>query len=482
MKKHLLILIFLIITSLFSSAQITFQKTYGGTFGYAFYSVKQTTDSGYIFAGLTTVWGAGNVDGFLIKTNAYGDTLWTKTYGGFDNEEIRSVEQTSDGGYIAAGITSSFGGGSVDVCLIKTNASGNLLWTKTFGGTGFDFGFSVQQTFDGGYIVSGSTLGPLGDDIYLIKTDSNGDSLWTRLFGGPSSARGNSVKQTSDSGYVVVGFTLVGTSSDVYMIKTNSTGNVIWSKTYGGAGLDEGMSVQQTTDGGYVIAGYTASFGAGSDDFYLIKTNANGDALWTKTYGGVNLDKAFSVQQTNDGGYIISGNYLIKTDAIGDTLWTRVFLGLNGLHTCARQCFDGGYIISFTSGTQIYLIKTDANGNSGCNQTSSQTIITTPATQVNNPTTIISSNSNIATSPITLVGSGGGAITTLCSSVSINEITKNNSFLVYPNPANDIITINSTNNFPATEIILFDASGRAVVEKKLNKEASFSVKELNAGI
>jgi len=367
-----------------SQAQQRWERTFGGAVQDYGYDVRQTSDGGYVVAGMTNSFGAGSYDVYLIKTNASGDTLWTRTYGGADYDYALSIQLSSDTGYIISGGTYSFGGGGDDVYLLKTNASGDTLWTRTYGGASHDYGSSVRQTSDGGYIIAGTTFsyGSGSGDVYLLKTNATGDTLWTRTYGGTNEENGISVQQTSDSGYVIAGFTCsFGAGSyDAYLIKTNASGDTLWTKTYGGTGLDVGYSVQQTTDGGFIIAGSTNSFGNG-DQVYLIKTNASGDTLWTKTYGGTSLDYGQSVQQTSGGGYIIAGatwssgdssqTYLIKTNASGDTLWTRTYGGANpDLARSVYQTSDGGYIVagqtrSFGDSDQVYLIKTDANGSSG---------------------------------------------------------------------------------------------------------------------
>jgi len=357
-------------------------RTFGGPRADHGYSVQQTADNGYIIAGETHSYGAGESDVWLIKTDANGDTLWTRTFGGPDEDKAYSVQQTADNGYIIAGETHSYGAGESDVWLIKTDANGDTLWTKTIGGPHYDDGYSVQQTTDGGYIIAGGTykFSPLGNwDVYLIKTDASGNTLWTKTFGGTEGDYGYSVQQTTDGGYIIAGYTesySVG-ESDVWLIKTDASGNTLWTKTFGGTEKDYGRSVQQTADGGYIIAGYTESYGAGGYDVWLIKTEANGNTLWTKTFGGTDEDKAYSVQQTADGGYIIAGYtasygagrydvYLIKTGADGDTLWTRTFGGTNWDDGYSvQQTADGGYIIagdthSYGAGWyDVYLIKTE---------------------------------------------------------------------------------------------------------------------------
>jgi hypothetical protein len=379
------LLTFLFVLPAFS--QQRWERTYGGTTTDEGFSGQQTTDWGYIVAGWTTSFGNGG-QVYLIKTNANGDTLWTRTYGGTNLETGLSVQQTSDGGYVVAGRTDSYGNGP-QVYLIKTNSFGDTIWTRIYGGSGAEYVYSIQQTTDGGYIVAGFTnsFGAGYDDFYLIKTDALGDTLWTRTYGGTNYDWGYSVRQTLDGGYIVTGYTgsFGAGSDDVWLIKTNASGDTLWSRTYGGAGYDAGNAVQQTSDTGYIVAGYTGSFGNGYQ-VYLIKTNSFGDTLWTRTYGGAGYDAGQFVQQTLDGGYIVAGYtnsfgngwqvYLIKTNASGDTLWTRTYGGTAGDEEgySVQQTTDGGYIVagyttSFGNSYQVYLIKTDANGSSGVEET-----------------------------------------------------------------------------------------------------------------
>jgi hypothetical protein len=344
-------------------------------------SIKNTKDGGYIIVGgKNTQLYSGGSDLWLIKTDDLGDTLWTKTYSNCISGGANSVQQTSDDGYIVTGTIWSVVGGDVDVYLIKTDSLGDTLWTKTFGGVEGDGGMSVQQTSDDGYIVTGLTgsFGAGNGDVWLIKTDALGDTLWTKTFGGVDLDIGRSVQQTSDNGYIIAGDTesFGAGNRDVWLIKTDALGDTLWSKTFGGVDLDIGKSVQQTSDDGYIITGVTGSFGAGHWDIWLIKTDALGDTLWTRTFGGVQSDEGNSVQQTSDAGYIVAGYtasfgagtadvWLIKTDSLGNTLWTKTFGGVEwdrGLSV--YQTSDDGYIVtgdteSFGSGNcDVWLLKT----------------------------------------------------------------------------------------------------------------------------
>jgi predicted secreted protein len=351
--------------------EVEWSKTFGGSGQDEGNSVLQTDDGGYIIAGNTMSYGAGTSDVWLIKTDSNGNMLWNKTFGGRAGEYGVSIQKTNDGGYIIVGGTMSYGAGSRDVYLIKTDSSGKMLWSKAFGGTDYDEGFSVQQTSDDGYIIAGITdsYGTGSRDVWLIKTDSSGNKQWDRTFGGSRIDYGSSVQQTSDGGYIITGWTFSygAGSHDVYLIKTDSNGNMKWSKTFGGSGQDEGNSVQQTSDGGYIIVGTIWSSKTQSNDVWLIKTDSNGNMLWNKTFGRSGGDEGFSIQQTTDGGYIITGvidtgyAYVVKTDSNGNMEWDKTLGG--GCGSSVQQTSDGGYIIvgstaySSSRGTDVWLIK-----------------------------------------------------------------------------------------------------------------------------
>ena len=330
-------------------------KTFGGGYKDEAYSVQQTSDGGYIFAGKYT--SSDNRIGvaWLLKTDANGNELWNQTFkkgkvttsvqqtpygesiiSSGAGTYARSVQQTPDGGYILLG-----GGtydGSTKILLIKTDALGTLIWEKIFEDGDVSRGGAVQLTSDGGYIIANRFRGMENDDAWLIKTNAQGNEQWNRTFGEPYFDGATSVQPTLDGGYVVAGETQhfgSGGAMDSWLIKTDSQGNEQWNRTFGGPHNDRATSVQPTLDGGYIIVG---------EGIDLIKTDANGIEQWNKSLGSL----ASSIQRTSDGGYVITGisiahenKNLIKVDSNGNEQWSMT---LGAIHS-VQQTSDGGYIL-----------------------------------------------------------------------------------------------------------------------------------------
>ncbi len=303
------------------------------------------------------------------------NVVWTETYGGAMRDKGYSVQQTRDGGFIVAGETCSFSAGQTDVYLVKTDPLGNEQWHKHFGTPNYDGGYSVQQTSDDGYIITG-----IYDyaDIYLIKTYPSGEIQWWKSIGTSYLDRGNCVQQTIDGGYIIVGITYgYNNPGDVYLVKTNSQGDVQWTRHYGTNWCDCGNYVQQTSDGGYIITGTVLNQNNNnSDDVWLIKTDAYGHMQWEKRFGGTVNDVGYCVQQTiPDGGYIINAflhhtegdfMWLIKTDDVGNLQWdkklrptpTSIAKGYS-----VKQTEDLGYVAVGDADLDVYVVKTDRDGN-----------------------------------------------------------------------------------------------------------------------
>jgi hypothetical protein len=354
--------------------------TYGAANDDGSYSVQQTSDGGYVIAGYTDIPGDGGYGVYLVRTDSLGDTIWTSVIGGDLGDYGRSVQQTQDGGFIVVGYTNSFGG-MLDAYMIKTDSDGEVIWTRIYGGNYYDAAYCVDQTSDGGYIFAGYTysFGISMADVWLVKTDSLGYEEWSQTFGREWNDKGWSVQSTSDGGYILCGDVGKPDGSQMWVIKTDSLGNSLWMEVYCQEGDSHGSSVEEASDSCYIITGYTYNPGSSSIDMCLLKVNALGDTIWTRMYGGNNTDRGFSVQETMDGGFIIGGItwsygngyqdiYLVKTDGQGDTLWTRVYGG-TGYEAAysVQQTQDRGYVVTgYTEsigagGNDVWLLKLEPN-------------------------------------------------------------------------------------------------------------------------
>jgi len=314
-------------------------RTYGCALDDRGMSVQVTSDGGFIIGGYTFIAGGGGFNFYLLKTDENGDTVWSGLYGGSSADFASSVQQTSDGGYVLAGYSYSFGGLRPDVYIIKTDSLGIVQWDKVYGGAEDDAGCDITQTHDGGYIITGytSSFGTGLEDLWLLKTDPSGDTIWAKTYGTMFIDGGAAVLQTVDSGYVITGYNGSGAVSSLWILKTDSNGDMVWSKIYSPGNHSGGTSIHETIDGGFIVAGTTFA-GAGESDFWLLKIDSQGDTLWTRTYGGPYADDALSVKQTCEGGYIVVGRtwsfgagleelYIVRTDSVGDVLWAETFGG-----------------------------------------------------------------------------------------------------------------------------------------------------------
>jgi predicted secreted protein len=317
-----------------ASGTMQWNKTYGGTGYDRANALVRTTDGGYALAGETASFGAGGADVWVVKTDSNGNMQWNKTYGGTGEDVATVLVQTADGGYALGGNTVSFGtGGSWDFWLVKTDAAGTMQWNKTYGGTDFEWAYAFVQTNDGGYALAGHTGWDPLVDFWLVKTDAYGNQQWNKTYGGTNHDAATALVQTFDGGYALAGYTSSWSAGDYdfWLVKTDSSGNAQWNKTYGGTGADWASVLVQTADGGYALAGGTQSFSVGSTDFWLIKTDASGTMQWNKTYGGTGEDSPAALVWNSDDGYAIAGStfsfgaggydfWLVKTDAAGNAV------------------------------------------------------------------------------------------------------------------------------------------------------------------
>jgi len=284
---------------------------------------------------------------------------WAKTYGGGQWDRAFSIRETYDGGIIIAGYTRSFGAGYDDFWILKLKTNGKIEWQHTYGGSNQDWAFSIQQTLDEGYIVAGSTYsyGEGERDFWILKLDSTGIIEWQNTYGKEGSERALCVQQTIDGGYIVAGDTnsFGSKSVDFLVLKLDSAGDIEWQRRYGESENEYAYSIQQTDDGGYVVAGFTYSISSGAQKVWVLKLNFLGDIEWQHKYGSGRAD---SIQKTNDGGYIVAGySYLysagwidflvLKLDSKGDIEWQHVYGGNDkDWARSIQQTIDGGYIVA----------------------------------------------------------------------------------------------------------------------------------------
>lgn len=345
------------------TAQATFTQTYGGNGQDRTRSVVQTQDGGFALAGFSESFGAGDRNFLLVKTDEQGNEQFIRTYGGSSSDSAQKFVQTQDGGYALAGHSRSFGAGGKDFWLVKTDAQGNIQFSQTYGGSGNDEARAVAQTRDGGYALVGWTtsFGPGSyPNGWLVKTDAQGNEQFTRTYGGDDRDVARSIEQTRDGGYAFVGRTRSSGAGhdDFWLVKTDRQGNVQFTQTYGGSGRDVAASVVQTQDGGYAIAGPSRSFGSEFFNFWLVKTDAQGKTQFTRAYGGAHRDSAQSIVQTREGGYALAGAtrsygdggndfWLVKTDRQGNAQLTQTYGGSENEGAGSLvQARDGGYALT----------------------------------------------------------------------------------------------------------------------------------------
>jgi uncharacterized delta-60 repeat protein len=364
MKKFILALMFLLVSTSFLSLNAQWAITYGGSGNDEANFIQQTSDGGYIVVGETSSFGAGGGDIWVLKLSSMGEIAWQKTYEGTSEDHARSIQQTNDGGYIVVGRTYSFGAGMDDIWILKLTSSGETEWQKTYGGAGSDSASSIQQTNDGGYVVAGSTLsfGAEGEDILILKLSSDGDIEWQKTYGGSKGDSASSIQQRDDGGYIVAGMIQFSSNDPVFWIlELSSVGDIEWQKAYGRSEDEQANSFLQTSDGGYIVAGRTKPFGFFVSDVWILKLSSDGDIEWQKTYGASGNDEAYSIQQTNDGGYIVAGLtdafvslgdevsdvWILKLFSDGDIEWQKTYGGSgNDEAHSIQQTSDGGYIVA----------------------------------------------------------------------------------------------------------------------------------------
>lgn len=449
---------------------IQWQKSMGGSNPDDAKSIRPTNDGGYIVVGNSSstdgdVTGnhSGNqpymTDFWIVKLNSSGIIQWQKALGGSSIEEANSVQQTSDGGYIVAGTAASSDGdvtgghGSFDYWIIKLDASGNIQWKKTFGGSIVEHANSIQQTTDNGYIIAGYSNSANGDitgnhgseDFWIVKLDQSGTLQWQKSLGGSDKDSAYSIQQTSDGGYITIGVSrstdgdVTGNHGnyDIWVVKLNASGNIQWQKSLGGSNDDTAYTIRQTSDGGYIFAGTSSSDdgdvnGNTGSNMWIVKLNNAGSIQWQKIYGDTNFyEVPLTVIQTSDGGYVIGTNLedptnniynvsIIKLDTAGTLVWEKnVSENLINTVSSIQETPDGGLV--FAGRTDDY--------------TDSDFWIVK-----------LSSAATLAT----------------------QEVKHSPSATFYPNPAKDFITVGKLPK--GSTVSIFDTSGQKVFQEKISTE------------
>jgi len=477
--KNLVSAIFFILINQQVYSQVKFQKTYQYFSDYwGLNSVSELPGGGYILSG-GSIATSNNHDARLIRINSIGDTLWTRSYGDSTGTQtstrFNSLALTSTGGFFTAGSSEGFGN-SWDYFLVHTNSLGDTLWTRSINdpGNSVDYCYSALIAHDGNFVTFGSRGGFEGD-FFLSKNNSSGGIIWTKGYSRTGNTDlGFSVAQTPDSGFIMTGSTEATVDTDVLVVKVDSLGNYQWSKIYAGNALDEAKKICATQNGGYVIGCTTESLGNGFKDILLIRINSFGDTLWTRTYGTSLTDELASVKQTPDQGFIIVGTsynaavnhnnlVLIKTDASGNITWSKYYgtidPGIAGKDVICTS--DNGYLACGNFSGKGYVIKTDSNGNSGCNESTATFTTSSTSLVITNPT-INTANGSILRFPPTSLGRGG-QVNNYCVFTELTDDELNqNKVLAYPNPASGNIFFNIPIDNASGTIEIIDLNGKVV--------------------
>lgn len=501
MKKYFLVFVILLSYE-FVISQSLFQKR----FDFVGWSGQQTSDGGYVMCGMTS--DSSFSDACLVKLNGGGDTLWTKRYGGANFDWGRVVRETSDNGFIIFGGSQSFGSGfEDDLYIIKTDMLGNVLWSTAYGDSRYESVFSAQQTTDGGYVLAGNiSVGPTGPkDVNIVKLDSIGTVIWTKIIGGVNDEYANEIQQTFDGGYIIAGTTnsFGAGNKDALLIKLDSFGLLQWTKTYGSTVLEEGNTVQQTVDGGFVLAGRINLGGSFGYDMLFVKTDSLGSVTLSKKLGNSSSDFIKCIKQTSDDGFIISGSTaisssssldmcLLKVDTAANFNWAASYGDTsiyNGYSYELQLTSDAGYLLL---GQSVFpplsidfldCIKTDEFGNTGCTPSFLSFYDSVISLSVSSPVFSITTGGGAIASS-TIVGCGCFSDTTFCSAfLSLNELSINNTVAVYPNPFTTYTTIELNKKYEKGIIKVIDVFGREVeIIPFVGNKIEFERDELKAGI
>ena len=485
-----------------ASAQptIQWQKTFGGSSYDEPYSIIQTTDGGHIVAGASAsangdIFGNfGGDDFWIIKLSNVGSVQWKKNLGGTGNDIANSIQQTSDGGYIVAGDTESNNynvtgnhGGFTDGWVVKLSSTGNIQWQKALGGSGWDDFLSVQQTSDNGYILTGRSDSSDGDvtenkgfiDLWVVKLSESGGIQWQKTYGGSKEDLGNSVKQCPDGGYIIVGETAspdgdatgLHGNVDFWVLKLSANGALEWQKTLGGNNGDIGSDVVLTPDGGYIVTGYVGSHNTGDItghdelayfDAWVVKLNSAGELQWQKTVGGTGYEYARSVIAANTGGYVIAGStsstdgdvgfmhglrdfWVFKLDEMGELVWQQAYGGTKAEHCYSiANTTDNGFIMTG------YAWSVDGDVAGAVNLGRNEYWIVKLSPENTSPT--------------------------------VSPSSLENTLDIFPNPAQQYVTIKVPSATASLRVVVSDMLGREVSRQSISNGSTLDIALLAPGL
>jgi hypothetical protein len=489
MKNHLLYAALLFNLFIYAQPPIQWQRSIGGLAHDFCRNVLQTSDGGFITVGSSSSndgdisGNHGSFDISVVKLTNAGIIEWQKSYGGTNSDNAGSIQKTADGGYIIAGTTFSndgdvaghHGGFGSDYWIIKITSNGTIEWQKCLGGTNSDSASIALQTHDGGYIVGGNAssidgnvtgihndIGSTGpSDYWIVKLNASGNIVWQKCYGSNSSDYLNSIALTSDGGYILNGeiqqlsgnVTAHYGDFDYWVVKINSTGVIEWQKTLGGSHWDTGVEVIQNSEGNYIVCGFSTSNDRditavhGGGDAWVVKLDTIGNIIWQKALGGTGADYLYSIRQTLDGGYVLSGDttsddgdasghhgintldcWVIKLSRIGDVEWHKS-LGGSGDDTAVSliEVSNGSYIISGYS---------------------------------------TSNDGDITTS----YGSTDAWIASLSNNLGVADNRINNLFSFYPNPTKNDINLTIDASIIGTQYTIYDQLSKVVKTGRLDAE------------
>ncbi|MBP6333863.1 MAG: T9SS type A sorting domain-containing protein [Bacteroidia bacterium] len=479
------ILFFLLVVM--SSVHGVFQKfySYGSARAHS-RIVLETSNNGFVIAGYewTTISSPHSI--FLMRIDALGDTMWRRTYGD-SLTSCAAMVITSDSGYLI------IGDGNSDIHLIKTDSLGSILWTKNYGGPINESSYDVKQCDDGGYIILGTTLGipQIYMNTLLIRTDSIGNILWSKIYGSSHIVEGFSVIQTDDGGFLIGGLAhRVDTDRDILIIKTNAIGDTLWTRVYGGLGNDDAHSIFKSSDGNYVVGGACASF-SNAESFLLMKIDTIGNVIWAKVYLSGQFDHAYSAIPTFDFGIAIVGrshfkSLIIKTQSNGDTMWSQLYeYPFLSSFDNISECSDRGFVITGLASPYAYVLKTDRYGDSGCSLGGASITVLSPTMPVNPHTFYISNPAIVSTSTSISVSNSNSVGTDICLLSNFSDYKlKENLFLLSPNPVRNELKVKLSSNFKNVIIQIFNLRGHKIYEKAFEnfETGSISTIEFPSGI